>query len=272
MDTTFESSLRNVFGSHAANTALRLFSLYNDNLAAWQRAGLSQEQISELTRLFVSQNSQNFQDEKVSLAFYSILKHTAPQYSQPNNSSKNAQSPPPSCSTSSPPTPKKRSINLVLIGCIVLCLFIFLSMGVSSIYYSPNSVTSSSSLTTYPHPESGTILSGTRLYRPTPLTVKTAGTGGHKIILAKDDKCVFSFYCRGGDTVTVMAPLGIYDVYDCYGQSWYGNVDLFGDETRCYKFSTPLEFDSDSSWELTLYDVYEGNVTTDPVPISEIPS
>lgn len=271
MDATFESSLRNVFGPYAANTALRLFSLYSENVAVWQRSGLSQEQISELTRLFVSQNSQDFQNEKVSLAFYSILKHVAPQYSQPNSSSNNSQPPPFSAHAPSSPITKKRSINWVLVGCISLCLCIFLSMGISS-YYSSLSVPSSSSLTTYPHPESGTILSGTRLYRPIPLTVKTDGTGGHKIILAEDGKSVFSFYCRGGDTVTIMAPLGIYDVYDCYGQSWYGNVDLFGNETKCYKFSAPLEFDVDHSWELTLYDVYNGNATTDPVPASEIPS
>ena len=67
-----------------------------------------------------------------------------------------------------------------------------------------------------------------------------------------------SFYVRSGDTVTVDVPLDEYYVYFASGKTWYGEDQLFGENTSYSKDSTITDF-SEGTWEYTLNSVSGGN-------------
>ncbi len=66
-----------------------------------------------------------------------------------------------------------------------------------------------------------------------------------KLVNMSDPKDQVVIYVRGGDTYSIKVPLGRYHVRAATGTTWYGKNDLFGPETRFFRFidqsPTPTE-------------------------------
>lgn len=111
-----------------------------------------------------------------------------------------------------------------------------------------------------------------------PLTVKTSGTDDYYVALKHTTTSSknMSFYVRGGSTVTIDVPLGVYEIYYASGSAWYGKDDLFGTDTAYYKCEDVFPFtasgDGYDGWTLTLYPVANGNLETDAIDPEEFPN
>jgi hypothetical protein len=72
-------------------------------------------------------------------------------------------------------------------------------------------------------------------------------------------------YVNNNSTVTTKIPVGIYDVYYATGYFWQNNKDLFGYDTRYYKFNKTITITSLSYGSLEIHDTLfddEGNTDT----------
>lgn len=81
-------------------------------------------------------------------------------------------------------------------------------------------------------PASGTILSGYAPKDGSQITVALADTAS-TVVMLKDtsDTTLISFFVRAGDTVTVDVPAEMMYVHFASGETWYGEEELFGDDT-----------------------------------------
>lgn len=74
------------------------------------------------------------------------------------------------------------------------------------------------------------------------------------------------FYVRSNSTVEVDVPLGEYCIYYAQGERWYGETELFGDETKFYKCEETFLFEKNTSgnngWEISLHPTQGGNMTS----------
>ena len=77
-----------------------------------------------------------------------------------------------------------------------------------------------------------------------------------------------NLFVRAKSTASVHIQPGKYLVKYCVGETWYGPGEWFGSEMERYQCDTTLEFAKlpyYSTWELTLYSVVDGNLSTYPI-------
>ena len=116
---------------------------------------------------------------------------------------------------------------------------------------------------------------------PCKITIKTSSGSDYYVYM--DDMYGnndLAFYVVGGNTVTKNIPLGTYKLYYCSGSTWYGVNYKFGDNTVACTSDQLFEFTSSISgdyiyydtWEVTLYKVSNGNMSTQTIPMSNFPN
>ena len=117
-------------------------------------------------------------------------------------------------------------------------------------------------------PSSGTILSG-KQYDESSITIRANSENSYVVKLKNAAGAErLSFYVRAGSTVTVGVPATFLYVYFASGETWYGEENLFGDDTFYSKDDELLDFEQ-YTWEYTLYPVTDGNFSETPIDASE---
>lgn len=126
-----------------------------------------------------------------------------------------------------------------------------------------------------PLPNNGIFRLYTADERVAPLLLKNS-PGSNYLVKLKTvgaEKDVLSIFVRGGSTVDVEVPLGVYILVYASGQNWYGSELLFGSTTRYSKADELFNFSIESGvvhgYEVTLYTVRHGNLETIPINSSE---
>lgn len=107
-------------------------------------------------------------------------------------------------------------------------------------------------------PASGTILSGYAPKDGSKITIINSPTAPC-VVMLKDtsDRTLISFFVRAGDTVTVNVPAEMMYVHFASGQTWYGEEDLFGENTAYTQDEELTDF-TQYSWEYE-FDPLAGN-------------
>ena len=189
--------------------------------------------------------------------------YTSPYLYVPNNNStpKNIYTPP-------APTYTKKKISRRNPFLIVVLAFVMLGF-VLGIVNTVKYAVADSNLTPVSEPKSGTILSGTEYYNGSEITV-TASSGESCVVKLKtsSDVEVLSFYVRAGETVTVGVPNKYLYVYFASGDTWYGNDDLFGNNTHYSKVQQIKNF-VDYAWKYELQKSSNGNLDTVNIDANE---
>ena len=133
-------------------------------------------------------------------------------------------------------------------------------------------------------------------YGSAPLEINTEGTGGYYFVLdpislycggdsANDfhkyraelmaKYSTMQFYVHGESTIETQIPLGEYEIYYATGDTWYGEDDLFGEDTVYMKCDGTFLFSCDeygsNGWILTLTPVINGNLDTDEISEKDFP-
>lgn len=130
-----------------------------------------------------------------------------------------------------------------------------------------------------PRPESGHVFYVNPTWsddsRIAPFSIETIGTDDYYIKLVDVGNLGgeiggIEFYIRGGDTVDIDVPLGIYQLRYASGSSWYGVDHLFGDRTSYYKADDFFDCCEDddcmvSGWSVELYLQDNGNLKTEEI-------
>ena len=83
-----------------------------------------------------------------------------------------------------------------------------------------------------------------------------------------------SFFVYGGKTVTKSMPEGIYKLYYCSGETWYGIKNKFGKHTAYFVSDTLFQFpdgENFSGWTVTLVPTVDGNLPTDDIGKNSFP-
>ena len=78
-----------------------------------------------------------------------------------------------------------------------------------------------------------------------PLTIKARNEGRHffvKLIELPEKKEVLSLFLHSGDQMKINLPMGTYELKYAAGETWYGPVWLFGNETMFSRIETELVF------------------------------
>ena len=112
--------------------------------------------------------------------------------------------------------------------------------------------------------------------RVAPLTVDTSGEGGYYIYLdSNSGRNDMAFYVAGGQSLDILVPLEVYDIYYATGDYWRGEDYLFGPKTAYYHCDDKFKFSAENGkylgWTLTLYPVADGNLDTDPISAADFP-
>lgn len=213
-------------------------------------------------------------------------------------------------SYNSPPPCKKNKFTkperIMMVLCVVFVIVVFIPiLGEMSVPSSPASLPASSSAVysssgspffvspspsfivnppPTPTPIHINIKSGTVLHDPiedavAPLTVETPYGQNYYICLKSlsgNTDSEMSFYIKGGETEKVYVPLGRYHIYYATGDLWFGTKSLFGEDTFCYRcddvFDFYIEDDYYIGWTLTLSQTYNGNLSSEDVPLDDFPA
>lgn len=77
------------------------------------------------------------------------------------------------------------------------------------------------------------------------------------------------FFVRANQTVDTFLSVGELDVFFAFGDEWYGEDHLFGDDTSC-QVDRGLDVSDAYGYEYTLYPVKDGNLTMPSVTIEEM--
>lgn len=94
-----------------------------------------------------------------------------------------------------------------------------------------------------------------------------------------DPKNDVGVYVRAGDTVTIDVPLGVYKLYYATGLDWKGagaqNNMVFGPDTQWSTSPKSFVFSQDGEYynghSITLYSVFNGNLSTELIKESDLP-
>lgn len=123
-----------------------------------------------------------------------------------------------------------------------------------------------------------TVSAGSNVYLvldPVDLSANITNGLGQQQVLLNEKYMELRVFIRSGMTFETDVPLGSYEVYYATGDTWYGEEELFGPDTRYYKCDGTFDFTQDSEgyngWTLTLTAVYGGNLDTDLVDESDFP-
>lgn len=108
-------------------------------------------------------------------------------------------------------------------------------------------------------PASGTILSGYAPKDASRLTIILADTAS-TVVKLKDTSgtTLLSFYVRSGDTVTVDVPAEMMYVHFASGETWYGEEELFGDDTIYAEDKQLMDF-TEYTWEYEFDPMSDGD-------------
>ena len=91
-----------------------------------------------------------------------------------------------------------------------------------------------------------------------------------KMIDANTGQPALSVFVRSGETASIKIPLGSYKANIASGETWYGDIKLFGNETIVQQGNTALDFykegNSITGHTLTLPGKFNGNFPTRQVP------
>lgn len=79
-----------------------------------------------------------------------------------------------------------------------------------------------------------------------------------------------SFVIKKGDKKTVYVPCDTYEIYEAFGDAWYGREILFGPETTYLKDSGDIKFTSGTYWTFA-FDAKDGNVESDFIDSDDFP-
>ncbi|MFN4985406.1 MAG: hypothetical protein ACK5GI_04595 [Ignavibacteria bacterium] len=107
------------------------------------------------------------------------------------------------------------------------------------------------------------------------LTIRTTdGTDYYiKLVDVAGNKTIRSAYIHGGMVGEIPVPLGEYYLYWSSGKDWYGPKHGFGKDAPKQKGSSTLNFERNGnrirSWEVTLYNVPNGNMSQESVDDSD---
>lgn len=108
-----------------------------------------------------------------------------------------------------------------------------------------------------------------------PFTIETKNDGYYYVKL-KDSisgEDVLGFFVYGGTEVNLEVPLGHYDLVYAYGHNWFGQSDIFGEETIYSKADETFLFYQDdgyvNGWTVELYLQTNGNLEVEEIPASE---
>lgn len=184
------------------------------------------------------------------------------------------------------------TLSLICIALACLCVWMYLSVvsGQSPVVEQPPVKTtpqptpeqSYSPLEKYEKklfpvipPDSGTILRAPALDCVAPLTIVTTGSNDYfiKLVSVSDKSKEFWVYVRGGTTVDIDMPLGVYELRYCTGQTWYGTSDKFGPDTTYCKADSLFPFtETDgyyNGWTVELFVQPDGNLDIEDIDASE---
>ena len=115
---------------------------------------------------------------------------------------------------------------------------------------------------------------------PCRLTIKTKDGGNFYIYMEdQEEENDFSFYVKGGETVTKNVPVGKYKIYYCSGDEWYGLEKKFGWQTFAQKSDKVLDFAcierngfvQYGGHTIELYPVTNGNMPTKGIKTNDMP-
>ena len=85
----------------------------------------------------------------------------------------------------------------------------------------------------------------------------------------------FAVLVKAGTSYTFDTPVGSYTCYYASGETWYGTEYKFGSNTSYAKCDTRIENEADyysaTEYELTLYAVQNGNMSTSHISASQFP-
>ena len=150
-------------------------------------------------------------------------------------------------------------------GVIFVVLIVLLISGFSEDSVPTQSSVPETTLAVVQEPQSGTILLGREDIDGSELTI-TASGGSSCVVKLKTASGItrLSFYVRAGDTITVGVPAEYLYVYFASGDTWYGEKQLFGENTSYGMDDEILDF-TQYTWEYTLYPVSNGNFSETPI-------
>ena len=107
-----------------------------------------------------------------------------------------------------------------------------------------------------------------------PLMVRTQNGANYYVKVSRPSGGdVLSMYIRGGESFETHVPLGTYEIKYASGRVWYGTHHLFGPDTAYSKADTMFRFtsasDGYSGYEIQLYRVLNGNLSTTEIPAKD---
>ena len=126
-----------------------------------------------------------------------------------------------------------------------------------------------------PLPNDGEVKNLTDQDRIAPFEIKAAAGSNYLVKLADaaSNAAVMTIFVRGGSTIRVDVPLGIYELKYAAGEQWFGYEQLFGPKTGYSKADTTLNFkrtgNQVSGYSVTLYAVPGGNLSTQRIDADE---
>ena len=173
--------------------------------------------------------------------------------------------------------------TMILLGAVIFFAVIvgWLSMPQTAEKSStPSSIASTQPITYKPvtPPPTGTVLRRPSEECVAPLRIHTSGSGYYYYVLSKAGTGTryMTFFGKAGETVDVDVPIGTFDLFYAYGETWYGAAYLFGESTHYERCDQSLSFkyspEGYSGYELTLYAVQNGNMDTKEVKQSDFPT
>ena len=124
--------------------------------------------------------------------------------------------------------------------------------------------TTPSSCIGYPQPTSGLYESYDYSARVSRLTIKTS-PGGQYFIKLEDAvtlRPVMTFYARGGEILEQDVPEGSFVLKYAVGETWCGEIALFGDTTSTNKTDRIFEFTDRRGYTVELISRKSGNLRT----------
>ncbi len=121
-----------------------------------------------------------------------------------------------------------------------------------------------------PVPDTGVLKKPRTKNRATgPLTIRTRpGSGNFYVKLVKQfsNETTMVIFIRDGETAgDVDVPVGSYELRYASGRTWYGEDDLFGEETSYSKAASDFTFGDGEGYTVELYKQLNGNLQTHPV-------
>ena len=149
-----------------------------------------------------------------------------------------------------------------MLGLLVNCS----SVNVNNSGSPTTATTPKNELNPISEPLNGTILYGERLEEGAQLTINASSSESCIVKLKSPEKTtLYCFYVRAGQTATFIVPSKSMYVYFASGETWYGALYLYGENTRYSMDDELIDFTPNTSLTYTLYPVTNGNFQVTPI-------